>query len=558
MSKLWALTKVLFKTNLFAGGSTSKKQKKHSKVLSLFLIGFLFVFVIGALGIPIIITLDNVLEVAPLEKIFISLILPLAGVTTIVFAVFSIVSVYYLSKDSEYLLPLPIAPKDIMLSKFLVSLINEYYILFMFILPCLVGVGVGIDAGIMYYLYTFIIFLLLPIIPSVIVALIILLVTRFTGVLKNRDLFMYISMFLVLAFSLVYNYVIQEFISIDPENVGTTFGSLESEAIPYFKMIFPFYNSASEALINFNNVNGLFSLITFLTFNLVALLVLYLIGDKMYLKTLTVTRGSRKKEENIEGVVNIRKQSVFTMLLRKEWLVIKRTPIFMLNIVIIIFLMPIILLSSFAIGLTSGGESVILPNDDIVSSYLSFPFVYLIVMVVSVFFTSFSVAGSTAISREGSNAYIMKSIPVSAFKQINVKVFFAALLDFIGVILVGVLPVIVLKIPFYYCLCVMVPLIIIIFILNYFNIYLDLKKPKIKWNEESVAVKQNVNSMISILLTLAFSALFGIVAFLFYKYDIKMNVIILSGIVSVVCGIILALVIYLFKRNDKKLLDNVD
>jgi len=369
---------------------------------------------------------------------------------------------------------------------------------------------------------------------------------------------MYISMFLVLAFSLVYNYVIQEFISIDPENVGTTFGSLESEAIPYFKMIFPFYNSASEALINFNNVNGLFSLITFLTFNLVALLVLYLIGDKMYLKTLTVTRGSRKKEENIEGVVNIRKQSVFTMLLRKEWLVIKRTPIFMLNIVIIIFLMPIILLSSFAIGLTSGGESVILPNDDIVSSYLSFPFVYLIVMVVSVFFTSFSVAGSTAISREGSNAYIMKSIPVSAFKQINVKVFFAALLDFIGVILVGVLPVIVLKIPFYYCLCVMVPLIIIIFILNYFNIYLDLKKPKIKWNEESVAVKQNVNSMISILLTLAFSALFGIVAFLFYKYDIKMNVIILSGIVSVVCGIILALVIYLFKRNDKKLLDNVD
>jgi len=456
------------------------------------------------------------------------------------------------------LLPLPIAPKDIMLSKFLVSLINEYYILFMFILPCLVGVGVGIDAGIMYYLYTFIIFLLLPIIPSVIVALIILLVTRFTGVLKNRDLFMYISMFLVLAFSLVYNYVIQEFISIDPENVGTTFGSLESEAIPYFKMIFPFYNSASEALINFNNVNGLFSLITFLTFNLVALLVLYLIGDKMYLKTLTVTRGSRKKEENIEGVVNIRKQSVFTMLLRKEWLVIKRTPIFMLNIVIIIFLMPIILLSSFAIGLTSGGESVILPNDDIVSSYLSFPFVYLIVMVVSVFFTSFSVAGSTAISREGSNAYIMKSIPVSAFKQINVKVFFAALLDFIEVILVGVLPVIVLKIPFYYCLCVMVPLIIIIFILNYFNIYLDLKKPKIKWNEESVAVKQNVNSMISILLTLAFSALFGIVAFLFYKYDIKMNVIILSGIVSVVCGIILALVIYLFKRNDKKLLDNVD
>ena len=50
---------------------------------------------------------------------------------------------------------------------------------------------------------------------------------------------MYISMFLIIAFALCYSVVIQEFISVDFENVGTTFGSLEKEAIPYFKMIFP-------------------------------------------------------------------------------------------------------------------------------------------------------------------------------------------------------------------------------------------------------------------------------------------------------------------------------
>ena len=53
---------------------------------------------------------------------------------------------FYLSKDSDHLLHLPIAPKDIMLSKFIVSLMSEYYILFMFILPCLIGVGVGVPA----------------------------------------------------------------------------------------------------------------------------------------------------------------------------------------------------------------------------------------------------------------------------------------------------------------------------------------------------------------------------------------------------------------------------
>ena len=299
MNKLWALTKVLFKTNMFAGSDNAKNKGKKSKTVSYVAIAFLVVFVIAFLGVPIIMTIDSILEMSPLENVFIALILPLAGVTTIVFSVFSIVSVFYLSKDSDYLLPLPLAPKDIMLSKFIVSLMSEYYILFMFILPCLVGIGVGIDAGVMYYLYTGAIFLLLPIIPSVIVALIVLVITRFTGVLKNKDLFMYISIFLILVFALGYNFIVQEFISIDPENVGTTFGSMELELIPYFKKIFPFYNSASDALMNFDNINGFFSLITFCSFNLIALLIFYLIGDKLYLKTLTVSKGENKKKANI-------------------------------------------------------------------------------------------------------------------------------------------------------------------------------------------------------------------------------------------------------------------
>ena len=91
-----------------------------------------------------------------------------------------------------------------------------------------------------------------------------------------------------------------------------------------------------------------------------------------------------------------------------------------------------------------------------------------------------------------------------------------------------------------------------------FNIYLDLRKPKIKWSDESVAVKQNFNAFISIMFTLGVSCLFGITAYLFYKYNIEMNVIILRGIMRLICGILLAIVICLFKKNDNKLLDNVD
>ena len=555
MSKLWALTKVLFKTNLFSGSDNVKKKNK--KGLSIFLLVFLVALVMGSLGVPIVLALDSVLAAAPLEKIIISLILPMAGITTIVFAVFSVVSVFYLSKDSEYLLPMPISAKDIMMSKFLVSLMNEYYILFMFILPCLVGVGVGIDAGLMYYLFAMIVFLLLPIIPSSIVALLILLITRFTGIVKNKDLFMYISMFLILVFALGYNFVVQGFITIDPENIGTTFGSLESELLPYFKMIFPFYNSASDALINFDNLNGIFSLITFIVFNLIALFIVYLVGDKLYLKTLTTTSGSKNRKDVVKNI-KIKRMSMVTMLLKKEWLIIKRTPVFMLNIVIIVFLMPIIFITSFLIGYTSGDEAVMFPSAEQVTNYLDNPMVYLIILAVGVFFTSFSVAAATSISREGSNAWFMKAIPVSAFKQVNVKVLFASIIDLIGVLIVALVPIVVYEIPVLYALAVLVPIVIIVFLLNYFNIFLDLSNPKIKWSEESVAVKQNMGSLFSILLTFAISAVFGVIAFVFYRYGIQINVLVLSGIVSGVCGMILALIIYLFKKNDNKLFDNVD
>ena len=103
-----------------------------------------------------------------------------------------------------------------------------------------------------------------------------------------------------------------------------------------------------------------------------------------------------------------------------------------------------------------------------------------------------------------------------------------------------------------------VPLLIIVVLLNYINILLDLKKPKLNWSEESAAVKQNMNGMMSILITMAVSALLGIIAFLFYKYDINVSVISLSLVISVVSGIMLALVICCLYKNSNKLLDKVD
>ena len=556
MSKLLVLTKILLKTNVLPEFSSSKKDKKH-KGLSLIGLCVLLIFVFCSLGIPIIYALDSLLGVVPMENVLLSLLLPIAGVTSIVFGVFSIVNVFYLSKDVDYLLPMPLKAKDIMMSKFLVALINEYYILFVFILPCLIGIGIGVDADFMYYVYMTFVFLLLPIIPSVIIAFIVLLITKFTGILKNRDLFMYVSMGIVLVFAFSYSYIIQSFIEVDPMNVSSTLQDLENSIVPYFKMVFPFYNSAVYTLINFNNLNGLFAFISFFAFNLIALLLIYWLGDKLYLNTLTVSRGSKKKSEMMEKVVgdNDKNSSSFVWLLKKEWLIIKRTPIFMLNIVIIVFLMPIILIISFLFSITQSGIDLTMKFNP---SFFENGLIYMIVLLFLLFFTSVSMAASTSISREGENAWVMKVIPVSYFKQINIKVLFAVVLDLIGAVLLGVVPIIVYGVPFSYVIEVFVPLSIIVVVLNYLNIFIDLKRPKLKWSEESAAVKQNLNGLISVLCTMGLCAVLGLIVFILYYFNVVVDVWKLSLIITLISGLILGIVVYLFYKNNDKLLDNVN
>ncbi len=555
MSKIWALTKVLLKTNLFVGSTDDKKKK--SKVLGGALIVLLFVFVIASVGVPIALVISNILEAIDIRKIILGLILPLAGLTTIIFSIFSVVSVFYLSKDSEYLLPLPIEPRDLMISKFLVSLVTEYYILFMFVLPCLIGVGIGIDAGVLYYVYMLIVFLLLPIIPSVVVTFVILIITRFTGVMKNKDLFMYVSMILILAFSFGYNEILGSAMEINMDNIGGTVANLESELLPYFRRLFPFYNSGVSALVNYNDLGGVFSLITFIGINLIALLFIYFLGDKLYLKTLTVVKGSNKKKTDFDKLKISDNRGCFGYLLMKEWLTVKRTPVFMLNIVLIVVLFPFIMLFSFIMGYSSSGEEESMLNLAFLNNQYDNVYVFFIALASLTFFTCSSMAASTSISREGSNAWFMKVIPVSAFKQINAKVLFACILDVIGILIVAIMAY-VLKMDIGAIISLLIPVILVIILSNYFNIYIDLRRPKIKWADENAAVKSNLNGFFSMLVTLAECGFFGVVAFVCYKVGVTLNYWIVSLIVSAVLVVLLGIVVYLFKRNENKLLDKVD
>ena len=182
--KIFSLTKVLLK-NSFQRYSNKKTKNKIGMML---LYAILVVYIMGIFGV-LSYQIINTLKQINQESIFIGLFLMGIAIFIIVQAMISATNVFYFSKDLEYILPLPLKPREIMISKFNVILITEYVIEFIFALVPIIIYGILTSGGILYYLITFLVLLAFPVIPLILSTIIVMIIMSFTKGVKNKDRF---------------------------------------------------------------------------------------------------------------------------------------------------------------------------------------------------------------------------------------------------------------------------------------------------------------------------------------------------------------------------------
>ncbi|MGB4565160.1 MAG: hypothetical protein WBJ00_10380, partial [Dethiobacteria bacterium] len=134
--------------------------------------------------------------------------LVLASLLVLLFGLAFVMSVFYFSRDLSLLVPLPLQPRDILGSKFLVVLLYDYLTVTPFFLPALWVYGVNTGAGVLYWVLGGIVFLLVPVIPLALASLLILVLMRFTNLSRRRDTLRLIGFFLLLAALLAMNFFI--------------------------------------------------------------------------------------------------------------------------------------------------------------------------------------------------------------------------------------------------------------------------------------------------------------------------------------------------------------
>ncbi|NLZ47501.1 MAG: hypothetical protein GX895_01730 [Clostridiales bacterium] len=545
MSKLWKLTKILLKTSLSQG---DKKKKKGIPRVVLILL--LIVIFAGSFSLPLAMLFDEMYgTLAQVNQQGVILTLAIAGVSlaTFIFGIFYVLAVFYFAKDVELLLPLPLKPSQILGAKFITVLVYEYITELIILLPAVGVYGVRSGAGPLFYLYALVLFILIPIVPLVLASLINMVIMRFTNLGKHKDALRILAGILGIAIAIGTSMFSQnmDHTSTDQQAMLQLLTEGDNSLVSLVAKLFPTAELASLALIHNAAIKGIINLLLFIVISVAAVMIFMIVGELLYFKGAlgnSEVYSKRKKLSKEQMNKNLQKNSAMKAFMLKEFRILFRTPSYLLNCVISGMIWPIFvvigMLGSGALNSEEGNTILeLMKNNSILGIAL------VVIFAMSVLFSGSSGVASTSISRDGQNLFVSKYIPLSFKDQIIARIIPAVILSSISVLItllaafayIGFVPKLIIT--------GLIVSILGILLTSFVGILLELKFPKLNWDNEEKAVKQNMNFMIvmfgSMILAVA-TAILIIILSLGLWYAFALIVLVFGGIDIVLYYLILS------------------
>lgn len=508
MRKYLSLTRVLTKNAM--GALSDGKSKKGLQIAVYVLLALCCLPMLGVFYMMF----DSMMEaLTPLhqEGALLAAGFHIANLVTFLFSIFLIPSVFYFSKDSETLLSLPIKPQVILASKFSVCLLYEYVFTLAVALPLLIAYTNHAQLSALFFVFAIIICLTLPIYPLILSSLITMIVMRFVPFFKNRDRFNMIGGILAVVLAMGFSVFMN---SESMQNTDTTqliaLLTEENGLISLFGYLFPAVAFGAKALVQAD----ILQLLIYLGILIVAGVVFMTAGKYMYFKGaigFNETGSSRKQLSANELNKAAQKRNKITTYVLKEFKLLIRTPVYFLNCIGTVAIMPILFIVMFFTTGSSIDMEAFTQID--FSGYL--PYAVLVGFAAGILFSNMNLISSTAISREGTNIIFMKYIPMRLKEQIEAKVYSGIIVSVISMAVMVILTYVVFPyLPISYYIACFIASIVTCILGNYLGILIDMAHPKLVWEQEAAAVKQNMTGMVAMFGSMA---LCGIMGFAIYK-----------------------------------------
>lgn len=183
MNNYFTIIKALFKNKLRFDESKTK-GKKLGISISIFLVYALFMT--GA--IMLIVTLgDYILSSRVVAQMVYFFILLTAAVVVLIFGIVNLVSVLYLSKDTDFYSILPVGATTVFFAKLSYVYLFETALVLAIALPTLLAFGIVAQMWAWYYVITFVALFVVPALPLVLSVILAIPVMYIASKVKNRN-----------------------------------------------------------------------------------------------------------------------------------------------------------------------------------------------------------------------------------------------------------------------------------------------------------------------------------------------------------------------------------
>ncbi|MEI6603107.1 MAG: hypothetical protein WCL54_06430 [Clostridia bacterium] len=530
----------LLKSNLFS------ENRKPLKIIGLSLV-ILFAFseMIG-LYTFVMWQVFSVSKTLGIPEITLTFGILMAGMFILIFGTVYILSGIFFAKDSEFLAVLPVKQQTIFASKFAMVLLGEYPFVLAMLSPPVLIYGIYMNCGIGYYLLAILCGLLLPIIPLAIAAFISLILMRIVSRLRRRSLF--ISIAGIVAFVGIFlanNLFITKFVAQDSGNLALNFVKTIKDLVAivgqgYPPSVWMTRVLTAEVWIAVSNL-ALLLVSSGVMFVIVIWIARFIYQKGVQSQFETLKEGSKK-------AISFQSSIPVISICKNEFHMILRTPIYALN--------------SFA-GWVMGPLVVLMPSftgalkDPEVKGMLDAmqsqnqAFVFLIMTGVLTFFAMVNPAPSSAISREGSGFWLLKSLPILPRTFVSGKLLFDTFISIGAIVIAGTALIVLFRIDLAIGVLSILCASLISYPMAMSGLLVDVMRPKLDWTNPQEAIKQNINVVFGMLTGLLVVGILGLAGYVMLQLNMTFFLVVLVEFVlaSVFCVVLQQI---LFRVADYK------
>ncbi len=446
------------------------------------------------------------------ERTLLTFAILLGQFLVLIFGLYYVVSAFYFSRDLEMLIPLPFKPSEVMLSKFAVILVNEYLTMIAFVLPVFIYYGILSKAGPAYWISASVIYLLLPIIPLTLVSLLVVGMMRAVNFSRKKDLMILVGSLVLITAGMGLQFFINRTAAAKVDTRAMTgFFTSPNSLLTMIGAGFPPAVWATKALAGAFSGEGLVGLgitigVSLLLFAgmLVAARTLFYRG-LIGIGEISGRRKALSRSEMSRRVADGRRPVM--AVLGREWRIMNRTPIFLLNGVLTVIVIPLafLLMARVGTGGTTSFLRAIAAGAGLTGVLGSAAF-----LLVS---GCLNGTASSTFSREGSQFWMSKVLPIAPREQVIAKFihsYAVALLGFAAGTAVLVLGLGLKAGPLAggWLLALVAGA-----ALTAVGMIIDLARPLLDWTNPQKAIKQNLNVLFAFFADLGVLAVVGTFAY---------------------------------------------